>query len=583
MRVKFNTVLLIAAFVISLAIPSTFAQEVDSVIVAALPPGNLNTVINGDTTSTGERVNPNRVYVLAPTGVVDTTYFITAQIEIKDLTLVGKINPNTGHPPVIAPFILEDNTSAGNIAAAVDQGFVKFENLFLLGTRTDGSQVTQQCVSANSDSCRYVMKNCIFENFGSSGTPNILNTWDAIGTDIFLEHCLFRNNQSSTPQNPGVNWAGPGVNAIDTFVVRFCTFEVMGGNIAGSGSSINYFEFDHNTMFNHTKSSPFSMVQQSNSVITNNIFYNCYSAGLDSNHIYNAEVYNSNFYSPPAIFTLDTLTSELLGDPYYYTEAGRIIYAENNAYYWNSIITDNFDVLNGDTKYQNVGGRIYAPVWAATKPGVEDMLTDSEKYPGIQIMDNNWNVDPGFDATFANAASDSMAEYVRFVWENGGSGLGSRPFINSTDPIDPFADVPDDWESTQGYPVKENLRYTNSTLLTADSKGRPIGDLTWYPELITGIKDISDGTVPTEFSLDQNYPNPFNPTTKISYSIASNAHVTLKVFNVLGQEVATLVNKEQQPGKYVVDFNAAKLASGVYMYRIEADNTFMTKKMILLK
>ena len=108
------------------------------------------------------------------------------------------------------------------------------------------------------------MENCIFENFGSTGTPNVLNTWNALGTDIFVTHCLFRNNQSDIPQNPGMNWAGPGVNAIDTMIVTNSTFFVIGGNIEGSGSSMGYLNFDHNTIFMHTKSSPFSMRQMHN-------------------------------------------------------------------------------------------------------------------------------------------------------------------------------------------------------------------------------------------------------------------------------------------------------------------------------
>ena len=100
--------------------------------------------------------------------------------------------------------------------------------------------------------------------------------------------------------------------------------------------------------------------------------------------------------------------------------------------------------------------------------------------------------------------------------------------------------------------------------------------------IFVGVKEIPN-TLPTKFSLSQNYPNPFNPTTNIKYSITKSGFVTLKVYNLLGQEVATLVNQNQRPGNYVVDFDASKLASGVYMYSIQAGNFNLTKKMILLK
>ena len=85
------------------------------------------------------------------------------------------------------------------------------------------------------------------------------------------------------------------------------------------------------------------------------------------------------------------------------------------------------------------------------------------------------------------------------------------------------------------------------------------------------------------FSLSQNYPNPFNPTTEIKYSIPKSGIVTLKVYNLLGREVFTLVNQEQKSGNYIVNFDASQLASGVYMYRIQSGDFSLTKKMTLLK
>jgi hypothetical protein len=92
-----------------------------------------------------------------------------------------------------------------------------------------------------------------------------------------------------------------------------------------------------------------------------------------------------------------------------------------------------------------------------------------------------------------------------------------------------------------------------------------------------------DVSAPIEFELQQNYPNPFNPSTAISYSIPQNSFVTLKVYDVLGNEVATLVNQTQSAGKYDVRFDASNLSNGVYLYSIKTDNFTSTKKMILMK
>jgi len=98
---------------------------------------------------------------------------------------------------------------------------------------------------------------------------------------------------------------------------------------------------------------------------------------------------------------------------------------------------------------------------------------------------------------------------------------------------------------------------------------------------------VDDNFSPYKFHLAQNYPNPFNPTTTINYSVAETGHVTLSVFNALGQKITTLVNKEQARGNYSVRFNAAsrevELPSGIYFYKLECGNFSATKKMLLLK
>ena len=92
-----------------------------------------------------------------------------------------------------------------------------------------------------------------------------------------------------------------------------------------------------------------------------------------------------------------------------------------------------------------------------------------------------------------------------------------------------------------------------------------------------------DFTSPTEFALEQNYPNPFNPNTKIKYSIPQSSNTTIKVFDVLGNEIKTLIDEYKPAGKYEIEFNAANLPSGVYFYQLQAGEFISTKKMILLK
>jgi hypothetical protein len=97
------------------------------------------------------------------------------------------------------------------------------------------------------------------------------------------------------------------------------------------------------------------------------------------------------------------------------------------------------------------------------------------------------------------------------------------------------------------------------------------------------VVSLEDETKPEVFALLQNYPNPFNPSTSIQYTIAESSPVTLEVFNMLGQKVAELVNTTQAAGKYSVQFDAAGLSSGVYLYQLRAGNYFETRKMMLIK
>ena len=102
--------------------------------------------------------------------------------------------------------------------------------------------------------------------------------------------------------------------------------------------------------------------------------------------------------------------------------------------------------------------------------------------------------------------------------------------------------------------------------------------------MITGVND-EEKTMPDEFILKQNYPNPFNPTTNFEFRIADFGFVSLKVYDVLGREVAILVNEEKQPGEYDINFNSDDygLSTGVYIYRLTVNDHADSKKMILIK
>lgn len=106
---------------------------------------------------------------------------------------------------------------------------------------------------------------------------------------------------------------------------------------------------------------------------------------------------------------------------------------------------------------------------------------------------------------------------------------------------------------------------------------RPLSEM-----FATGVED-KQGSSPSRFVLEQNYPNPFNPSTVISYQLPVYSHVAMRVFDILGREVATLVNEERNAGSYIVQWNAEGFASGVYFYRVDAGPYSQTRKLILMK
>jgi hypothetical protein len=161
--------------------------------------------------------------------------------------------------------------------------------------------------------------------------------------------------------------------------------------------------------------------------------------------------------------------------------------------------------------------------------------------------------------------------------------------INPTHPysilgISPCADAGNDSYNSQAYDIRgagysRKLNKTTGGVGTIDMGAYEykIGDdpLTFVE---TGI-----ASTPKKFMLSQNYPNPFNPATTISFSLAKSSFVSLKIFDLLGREVATIVSEEMSAGSYSRQWNAANMTSGIYFYRLQAGSFTETKKLILLR
>jgi hypothetical protein len=178
----------------------------------------------------------------------------------------------------------------------------------------------------------------------------------------------------------------------------------------------------------------------------------------------------------------------------------------------------------------------------------------------------------GFDTTKVYGIIDSQME------------VGGWPTLNSFVPlIDSDHDgMPDDWEQSHGLnpanAADRNLVGENGYTMLENYLNELVGS---DPSTTTAVS--RNNPVPVRFALDQNYPNPFNPSTTISYKISSDSYVTLKVYDILGKEIATLVNGQRATGSYQTAFDASLLSSGMYFYQLRAGEYVQTRKMVLMK
>jgi subtilisin family serine protease len=263
----------------------------------------------------------------------------------------------------------------------------------------------------------------------------------------------------------------------------------------------------------------------------------------------------------------------------------------NNSFWWNDPGHGWFGTNNTRVWRTTDGGGSWS---AAASPGVNSVgVSFNDNSTGLVAHDNGVvgrTTDGG--QTWASVASPTSAG-VSGICYVPGSGIAWL-----TDGVDLFPyrsnDNGSSWVPQSAYPVLGTLSHIsladtgNGWIVT--SQGEVLG---YHPSGTTGVKPLPQPSVPGRYVLEQNYPNPFNPTTKIQFTIVSaqsgsasggNRLLTIvNVYDVLGREVATLVNEVKEPGTYTVQFSGSGLASGVYFYRLQAGTYVETRKLLLLK
>jgi hypothetical protein len=555
-----------------MAVSTLYSAAPDTIRIWASPADfplhSFDDVINTDTVS-GGYVNPNHVFLLQNISASDTSFVSFAPITVKgNVTVIGRVNPLTGKPPVIMPGIRSDNSSIGDFFEPQGNDTLTLKGLYFVGTRSDGASNTGRFVVPVGDYNVFIFDHCILENIvGPQATPNLFDTWAHAHSSFYVTNCMFRNNQHDAVGNPGFAWiecGDPTAVACDTAIFKNNTWFCDGGLVLGSGGRAPvYLHFEHNTMYNTAQQGVFQLYNMNNAVIRNNVFWN---VGATSQP-WNAPG-SGGWFS--GLITLNTLADTLKNTLFMpLTEAGRNIDISHNVYCW----------PHQDTALWNKYACYSLPLVSA----IVGMGTDKTTWPLINIA-NNDSVDPGFDPALDTLAANTMATLIDLyftVW----SANGYRPYLYTLPTIsDPAgviswpSGVPSNWATTKGHPVEENLHYSGTYTGT---DGLPLGDLNWF----RGTVDVSEKpqTIPVTYALEQNYPNPFNPSTSFNYVVGKAGFVSIKVYDLLGREVATLVNEFKQVGTYPATWNAANIGTGVYFYKMQSGLFDATKKMVLMK
>lgn len=369
----------------------------------------------------------------------------------------------------------------------------------------------------------------------------------------------------------------------DSLTFVNCTFSNLGYVIMQEGSEYTDFLWMNHCTFINTVMFALESVWWNWLSITNSVFQNTYMFG-------NVGDTTDNPFG--GTIAIDSVSNFGFTPPF--TDAERHILFANSAYYVEPWLVDYM----AHNPYTDTATAVMDPKPMPMLNRRTLMFFDTTDGSGNKIwpLMNRANLYDGVDPAFLSEPTniDSIKLFLFYKWTNNWDANWAFDITTSI---------------LAAWPLTEVLRIpTGNTLKTAGLGGLPLGDLfhwdkarysTWKAQEVTENRRIlqwlTTGTdpgplsveqqpgIPIEASLRQNYPNPFNPTTQISYSVPRKSDVTLKVFNVLGMEVATLFSGVQDAGDYDATFDATQFSSGVYFYRLQAGSVSITKKMLFVK
>ena len=578
--------LLVAVFVFAMTSNVSAQAKGDTLFIPGSQSLQISTLINTDAAS----ATPHKVYVLDRGAI----YYIEKAFEIGHSCKFIAKGTSTLRPPVLSVAIRADNSNEEWYFKLIKEGIkVEISDYYLLSMRSDKKTLGwSRAIHIGSNKVSLKLRRVIFDAFTEAGIR--IDGADDVKLDV--QDCHFRNFIHSTSYFGGQPFLSNNNDHPDTTKFINNTFYACNSylfSIRGYGPK-NVFE--HNTIV-YTAVNPFLTRTADNLYVNNNLFYAVHAWGGDPEQTIGGWFLNypdtisssilqirkkMNYYGKYAT-TGPEIHYDDLKIPY--VPSKRVFVAQNNAYFnpaklvsfyknWNDTVKtkDSVEVITGKKQY--LTRKLTMADWInGLGKAVIDSLTNPKQwdYSKFVSVANNANLDPTFTDAGVVAHIDELIGYV--------NRIASRKLDN---PWHYKLAFPPAW------PVPENLAYTNSTLVKGGTDGFAVGDLNWFPTqknqwVKTDIQSDLSAAMPTQYSLEQNYPNPFNPTTNIKFSVPQQGKFAVRVFDLLGREVATLFNGVVNAGVHSVTFNGDKLSSGIYFYNLVGDKVNITKKMMLIK
>ena len=519
------------------------AQTARIVNVPVYAPGGkyLNEFIAAD--SAGRGTTDNTTYVLAR----DQVYYANSAINNVGWTLRMRssygtlIKGKSGYPAGIFMKLGSSGTQVPDLVQIA--GNVWLSNLEISGyDETVGSSllgtVFEEILLCTAPGFNITIDSCIITNCGQgilrlNSAPRVVQVTNSIfanmGSRLFSD---LGNGRAIDCRN----------GSVDSLILVNNTFVNNQDRLIRHYSStapIKFLKFDHNTCvnsaafhgmlsFGHT-SGKFS--------ITNNLFVNPWGLGDDTDVVRQAEMGDNGELNP---LNSQPRMTILNAKPDTAGQAVPTSWTIKNNYYRITPAEQTWWTGAG----ANPVLKLPSPLpWHISKKIGTDSLTAFQ----ATTADVN-NIPVLMTATMTYYRSPSGANKTK-VNNSSAPDMDRRSYVYLTDTLD------------CKYP-------TTASIYTAATGGQPIGSLMWWG-LTVGVTKTSN-SVPEGYALTQNYPNPFNPTTLITYQVPVASNITLKVFDILGREVATLVDGMKEAGSYTVPFDGSRLSSGVYIAQITA-------------